>query len=299
MCSASLRAVAVVSFVVICSVPSETQSQKPSDPSAEQQRVWFAVEERPRSELRIEPIAIVSDHELTHVPTLCSSENSGNEAFASQSLKEGQTYPISFGGSPGGEVHILTRVRGLTAATASYDGPLKLRGQTRALASNQASSEFRPESRQAATKEDRTAALALATDIFRQHGIREELIPKIHADFVTRTVIAPSPLPTWIASFTLETVGEDYLQHNLFFIATQGSSKLDPEFIWVRISTKADEDETAQFVDHADLLGDGQDEVVIRFTSTENHHYAIYKKNRDGLHWEQIFITEPLECNPY
>jgi hypothetical protein len=296
MCSAFLRTVAAVSLVLLYSTASETRSNKSS---AGQQRVWFAVEERPRGELRLEPIAIVSDHELTRVPTVCSGENSDNEAFASQYLQQGQTYPVSFGGSSAGEVHVLNRLSKIIAATVTYDGPIKIRGQIRALASNQASAEFRPESRQPATKEDRTAALVLATETFRQHGIPEHLLPKIHTDFVTRTVIAPSPLSTWIASFTLETGGEDYFQHNLFFIASQGSARLEPEFTWVRLSTKAGEDETAQFVDHADLLGDGQDEIVVRFTSTENHHYAIYKKNRDGLHWEQIFTTELLECNSY
>jgi hypothetical protein len=152
------------------------------------------------------------------------------------------------------------------------------------------------ESRQAATREDQTAALTLAREIFRQHGIPSEVASRAHAKFLTRTVLAPSPLSSWIGSFTLETRGENDLQHDLFFIAEQGAQGLQAEFLWIRLSETMDEDESAEFVDPADLLGDGHDEVVLRLTSTASHRYVVYRKCRDGAHWEQIFMTGTLAC---
>ena len=110
-------------------------------------------------------------------------------------------------------------------------------------------------------------------------------------------MIAPSPMSSWIGAFTLETGGEEDLQHNLSFIATQGAGKLEAELVWIRLSERMDEDEAAEFVDHADLLGDGHDEVVVRLTSTENHRYAAYRRSSDGAHWEEFFMTDLMECH--
>jgi len=287
--SARLRISAVVLLPLLCSSPSEIQDEKPPD-----ERVWVAVEERPRGKLRIEPFAMVSDGALVRTPSFCD-EDSGAEAFASRYLQPGREFPVTFGGAAAGNVRAIARQANSTVAEVSYEGPLKLRGQIRALAASDAAGEFRVESRQAATKEDRTAALSLARRIFQEHGVPEEQLSKVHADFVVRTVIAPASLSRWIGAFTLET-SEDYLQHNLFFIASQGVTGLDPELIWVRIAKASDEDEEMQFVDQGDLLGDGRDEVVVRLTSTENHRFAVYQRTRDGAHWERILLTGALEC---
>lgn len=281
-------------FVFLSSVSSRTQNEK--SPS---ERVWFAVEERPRGHLRVEPIATVTDGKLFRFPSACAgegSENSGEQETASGYLAPGLTYTVFYGGAEAGQVRLAERLPGLAAAQASYEGEVKIRGQVRALATNQAQEGFRVESRQAATREDQTAALALAREIFRQHGIPGELASRARTKFLTRTVLAPSPLSSWIGSFTLETGGEDDLQDDLFFIAEQGAPGLQAELIWIRLSENMDEDESAEFVDHADLFGDGHDEVVLRLTSTANHRYVVYRKTRDGAHWEQIFMTGPLEC---
>lgn len=290
MSSAVVRMSAALLSILLLSTISKTQIEAPSE------RVWFAVEERPRGQLLMEPFAIVREGQLFRVPSSCSESDSGIEPFASRYLQPGQTYSVIFGGSEAGQARVLSRHPNTTVTEIAYEGSLKLRGQVRALATNQPQQQFRPESRQAATKEDRTAALALAREIFQLHGVPEHQLSKVHADLLTRSVLAPSPLSSWIGSFTLETSSEDYLQHNLFFVAAQGPSKLESELIWIRLSKSADEDEAAQFVDHADLLSDGHDEIVVRLTSTQNHRFAVYQKNRDGAHWEQIFLTEPLEC---
>jgi hypothetical protein len=291
MQSAVLRTCAAILLASLFSLSSETQNERPSG-----ERVWFALEEHPRGQLRMEPIAVVSDGELTRVPSACSEENSEYQQFISSYLQPGQAYPVTFGGAAAGEVKVGNNRPNSVAATVTYEGPLKIQGRVRALATNQNSSEFRVESRQTATREERANALALAREIFQQHGISQGNLSQLRLDFLTRTVLAPSPTVTWIASFTLETSGRESLQHNLFFIANQESGTLQPELLWIRLSENFAEDETAELVDHADLLGDGRDEVVVKLGSTENHRYVIYRKRRDGQHWEQILMSDLLEC---
>jgi hypothetical protein len=292
------RAVARISaallFVFVFSTSSKNQIENP--PS---ERVWFAVEERPRGRLRAEPFAVVTDGKLTPFPSACtddSSANSQEQQPASSYLEPGRIYTVLYGGAEAGQVRLGDKLQNLAAAQASYDGELKIQGRLRALATNQPPAAFRVESRQAATHEERTEAVALAKEIFRQHGIPSSVTSKVHVDFLTRTVLEPSPLSSWIGAFTLDSGSEGDLQHNLFFIAEQGSQGLQADFIWIRLSETMDEDEAAEFVDHADLFGDGHDEVVLRLASTPNHRYAVYQKSRDGAHWEQIFMTEALEC---
>ena len=286
----SARISAALFLSLFCVHFPRKRSEKPSE-----EAVWFAVEERPRGELRIEPFVRVEEGQFVAVPSACSEADNTTRELAAEYLKPGESYPVVFGGTAAGEVRVLNRRSNSFVALVTYEGSLKLRGQLRALATNHPPAEFRPESRQAATKEDRAAALALARELFQLHGIPAAQLSKVHTDFLTRTVLEPSPLPSWIGSFTLGTNG-DNLQHNLFFIATPGPFRLEPQLVWVRLSQSADEDEAMQFVDHADLLGDGHDEIVVTLSSTPNHRYAIYEKSRDGTHWERVFLTELMEC---
>jgi hypothetical protein len=188
-----------------------------------------------------------------------------------------------------------------SAATArlAYGGPLKIRGQVRALATDAEPGDFRTASREPATAEQRATALALARELFSQHGIPEALLPKVRAEYVARTYLAPSPQPSLIGSFLLDTGDNEGLVHHLFFIASQPGEKLQPEFLWIHLSESETDEELLRLVDQADLFGDGQDEVVAKLVSveTQSHRYVIFRRTRDGAHWEQIFRTEPLGCS--
>jgi hypothetical protein len=165
-------------------------------------RVWLAVEEHSRGELLIEPIATVEDSVLTPVQTSCLSDTVTAEDFSSKYLESGRKYALLFGGASVGEGQVGEPNRGAATASLTYAGSLKIRGQVRALATNRDSGDFRAASREPATAEQRGAALALARQIFSQHGIREALLPKVRTEYVTRTYLAPSPEPSLIASFS-------------------------------------------------------------------------------------------------
>jgi hypothetical protein len=176
---------------------------------------------------------------------------------------------------------------------------VKIRGQVRALATNAEQSDFRVASREPAAAEQRASALALAREIFSEHGIPEALLPNVRAEYVTRTYLAPSPQPSLIGSFSLDTGDNEGLVHTIFFVANHPGEKLIPELLWLHLSETETDEEHLRFVDHADLFGNGQDELVTKLVSleTQTHRYLIFRRTRDGAHWEQVFKTETLGCS--
>ncbi|MGB9465103.1 MAG: hypothetical protein WBR10_08315 [Candidatus Acidiferrum sp.] len=276
--------------------PTQTQSRN-DDPT--QDRVWLAVEEHPRGQLSIEPIATLDENELTPIQTSCLSDQQPPDDFAGKFLHSGKKYALLFGGASIGEGQVGEQNRSAATASLSYSGTVKIRGQVRTLATNGEPGDFRVASREPATAEQRGSALALAREIFSQHGIPEALLPKVRAEYVARTYLAPSPQPSLIGSFSLDTEDNEGLVHGLFFIASQPGEKLQPEFLWIHLAENETDEELLRFVDHADLLADGQDEVVGKLISveTQSHRYLIFRRTKDGAHWEQFFKTEPLGCS--
>jgi hypothetical protein len=169
------------------------------------------------------------------------------------------------------------------AATASltYAGSLKIRGQVRALATDREPGDFRVASREPATAEQRGAALTLAREIFSGHGIPEALRPKVRVEYVTRTYLAPSPQPSLIGSFSLDAGENESLLHSIFFVASQPGEKLQPAFLWIHLSESQTDEEHLRFVDHVDLFGNGQDEVVAKLVSleTQTHRSVVFWSN--------------------
>jgi hypothetical protein len=90
--------------------------------------------------------------------------------------------------------------------------------------------------------------------------------------------------------------GETGLAHALFFVAAERDGKLIPEMLWVHMSEGESSNEALGLVDHADLLGDGQDEVVAALGYYENYRYRVYRRTNDGAHWEEIFETAVFGC---
>lgn len=285
-----------VVFVSVCfaGISPQSQNENPTD-----QRVWLAVEEHSRGQLRIEPIATVDDGELTAVLPSCMSDTVVSQDAAAKYLLPGKKYALLFGGAPVGKGQLGEANHNEGTASLTYKGALKIRGQVRALATNAEQTDFRVASREPATAEQRASALALAREIFSQHGIQENLLSNVRAEYVTRTYLAPSPQPSLLGSFTLDTSDSDGLLHSLFFIASQPGEKLAAEFVWIHLSESASDEEHLRLVDHADLFGNGQDEVVAKLVSleTQSHRYLIFRRTRGGAHWEQIFKTAPLGCS--
>src|SRR5580692_126736 len=305
MRSAVLRTCAAFVFLFFAGIsrlpqsPEQSPTLNTQNDDSSNERVWLAVEEQPRGQLRIEPIATVNESNLLPVQTSCLSAEGTPEDFAARYLQPGKKYALLFGGTPIGEGHLGQSNRDSSTAILSYTGPLKIRGQVRALATNVEQTGFRVSSREPATSEQRASTLALAREIFSRHGIPEALLLKVRAEYVTRTYVAPSPQPSLIGSFSLDTGDNDGLVHHLFFIASQPNEKIEPELVWIHLSESEMDEELLRLVDHADLLGTGQDELVTKLVSleTQTHRYLIFRRTKDGAHWEQFFKTETLGCS--
>jgi hypothetical protein len=294
----------VILFFAGIFYPSQSSPQNPAQSASQSddssnERVWLAVEEQPRGQLRIEPIATVEDSVLTPVQTSCLSDAPASDDFSAKYLRPGTKYSLLFGGASIGEGQVAEQNRSMATASLTYSGTMKIRGQVRALATNAEQSDFRVASRESATAEQRASALALARQVFSEHGIPEAWLPNVRAEYVTRTYFAPSPQPSFIGSFTLDTGGNEGLVHTIFFVAARPGEKLVPELLWVHLSETETDEEHLRFVDHADLFENGQDELVAKLVSlqTETHRYVIFRRTKDGAHWEQIFKTEPLGCS--
>jgi hypothetical protein len=294
MFPAVLRTCAAFVFFCVPTVFSATQENIPTD-----ERVWLAVEEQSRGLMRIEPIATADDGELTAILPSCLSEAADPQGDAAKYLEPGKKYALLYGGAPAGDGQLGQTNRHEGAASLTYHGPVKIRGQVRALATDVEQNNFRVASREPAAADQRASALALAREIFSQHGIPEKLLANVRVEYLTRTYLAPSSLPSLIGSFTLNTSDSDGLTHALFFVASQPGEKLVPEFVWIHLSESEMDEEHLRLVDHADLFGNGQDEVVTKLVSldTQSHRYVIFRRTRDGAHWEQIFKSAPRGCS--
>jgi hypothetical protein len=78
----------------------------------------------------------------------------------------------------------------------------------------------------------------------------------------------------------------------LFFVASERAGQLVPEFVWVKMSKSATDNEALRFVDQADLFGDGQEEIVAVITNYENYRCLIYGRTKGGANWKKISETE-------
>src|SRR5690348_11979237 len=290
---AVLRTFAAVVSVCLAVVFANPHQNETADP-----RVWLAVEEQPRGQLRIEPIATVNDGQLTRIQSSCRSDELDAQDPAAGFLKPGETYLLLFGGANIGEGLITDETKSERIAYLKYSGAAKIRGPVRALATNTQQSGFRVALREAATADDRRSAVALAREIFSEHGVPEAYLPKVRVEYLTRTYLAPSPQASLLGSFYLDTENEEGLLHSLFLIAGESGDKLQPDLSWIHISENDSDEERMRLVDHADLLGNGQDEVVTKLVSvqTQSHRYVIFRRTKDTAHWEQFFATEPLGC---
>jgi hypothetical protein len=147
MCAAFI----IFSFAVIlrpAHIPAQNSAQ---NDNLTENRVWLGVEEHSRAQLLIEAIATVEDS-VFKVPAIR------------------QKICLLFGGASVGEGQVNEQNRSAATASLTYAGSLKIRGQVRALATNADPGDFRVASREPATAEQRGAAVALAREIFSQHG---------------------------------------------------------------------------------------------------------------------------------
>lgn len=264
-----------------------------------QQSVWFALSEADPDKLTLDAVAAVTNGHLESLPDDCYENDPGYKEFVRTYLQPHQAYAITFRGTQAGQATIEKESPPwLNGALAKYDGPILIRGEVMALASN-APLRFKNAdlSRQAMPSEE-AAVLEVAKSQFVQAGLPQSLVPNVQGDDVLVEYLDRSMEPTFVASVLVEQGGEAGATHSLFLIAAQKGRHLVPQFVWSKISKGEKENQTLQFVDFADLLGDGQYEMVLRLNYSENYRYRILRRTKNKSRWEQIFQTPVLGCGP-
>jgi len=110
--------------------------------------------------------------------------------------------------------------------------------------------------------------------------------PKFTLTTPLARIARPPPGPSLIASFSLDAGDNQGLLHSVFLVASQLGEKLQPEFLWIHLSESETDEEHLRFVDHADLFGNGQDEVVAKLVSleTQTHRCVVFRRTKDGAH---------------
>ena len=187
----------------------------------------------------------------------------------------------SFSGGMKSPGYLLTPVE--------YSGIIRPHGYIQALATSVPPLTERRRTRLAPTGDERNLAMQLARTLFVRASVANSLLEKMKVENLTRTIVTPATSPSIIGSFSLaaadfETSG---IVHNLFFIASVKSGELEPELVWTNLAQREASVESQQLVDQADLLGAGEEEIVTEIFYYENWRYFIYRRGKDGLHWDK------------
>jgi hypothetical protein len=286
--------------VVLLGVSTATVSLSQKPPTS-QKTVWFALKQGDEydgiGKLRLDPLAIISGGKLSKVLDNCSDDGPAYQTFLAEYLNAGHSYSVLFGGSPAGIAVVGETDKNSLDPSVDYKGSARLHGPVMGLATNFVKNQTGMSSRQAPTAAERQSASKLAEDLFAKAGVPPDSLAKIKVHNLTLTVLLPSKFPSLIGSFSIEAGGRARPTHNLFFIATFNGTDYAPELVWTRISKNEVESQSATFVDQCDLLGDGDEEVIVLERGWEGYGYRIYRRNKNNSSsWETIFEAPAFGC---
>jgi hypothetical protein len=268
---------------------------RPTAQSSNDQVVWFVLLEEPRGRLSIDPLGKVSAGKVSSVPSGCDAEDPSYKDFEASYLKQGKSYQVTFGGSPAGVISLQTPDQSFGNFTLTYNGPANVKGRVMALATNATLAAKGSPARKAPTPDERRQALALASQRFTESGISSESLSNMRVENLTHTTLKTSQSPVLIGSFTAGAPDRMGPIHGLFLVASERNGELSPELVWMHLALSDTDSETLSLVDHADLFGDGQDEIVAMLGFYENYRYRVYRRSSNA-HWEPVFETDTLGC---
>ena len=281
-------------LVIVCLSSTFGQSQQPVKSS---ESVWFVLlEDLGGRRPYIVPIGTVAAGKMFPAPSGCEEKSPEFKKFETAYLGPLQSYSVTFGGAPAGVVVLLPPDPAFGGSLVKYDGPARIHGSVMALATNARLSESEAPFRKAPSPEERKLALQFANDSFAKRGLPTTLLQKTKVDNLTHTLLAPAKLPALIGSFSVQVGGEAGLTHRLFFVAKVQDGKLIPELEWVHIAGRETLQQAMSLVDHADLFGGGQDEIVVMHHYYEGYDFEVYRRTKDGAGLEKIFDGPGPAC---
>ena len=264
--------------------------------SPHDETVWFAFQGNESGAFAIEPIAHVSNGKLIPIPNGCRDKNPEYETFWKTYIAQGRTYEVLFRGGSIGRVSVPSSVGKFAPYSVEYKGSVPSRGPFEALATSASDLHDGTLSGPPPDAAEHRTAVRLAKQLFVQSGVPLKLLARLKVERLTKTTLRPSKYASLIGSFSITPEDKPELVHNLFFIATAKTGRYLAEFSRIHVSGGETDNESLAFLDQADLLGDGKDEVVAELGLYENNFYCIYKRTADNSHWEQIFEAETSGC---
>jgi hypothetical protein len=280
-------------LAVVCLSSTFGQPQQPVKPT---ESVWFALQQELGGRLYVVPIGTIAGGKLSPVPLGCEEGGQEFKKFETTYLRPLQSYSVIFGGAPAGVVVLLPPDSTFGGTLVKYNGPARIHGPVMALATNAKLLESEALFRSAPSPEERKLALQFANDSFVKSGLPATLLQKTKVDNLTHTLLAPGKLPALIGSFSVQVGGKAGFTHGLFFVGTVRDGKLIPELEWVHIAGRETLQQAMSLVDHADLLGDGQDEIVVMHNYYEGYSFEVYRRTKDSTRWEKIFDVPGPTC---
>ena len=269
-------------------------------PVAAQQRaegtraVLFAVARYEDQPAHIDPIAIVERGRYLAPPADGDGEATSAAArrFIADYYRAGRQLRLLFGGAPAGTLTVREYIQPACVsmtASAQLQTSVRVGGMVQALATDSAALGGQRNSRRAPTEAERTSMLELARSRYRQRGVAAAALRAIETINLTAVDLNGDGNWEMIGSFSVGNLANSTPEHMLFLIAEPQGQRLRPSHVWYHRTPVNDEAEAQRqlLVDHLDLDGDGQSEIITQISYYESHDYHIYKKQ--GSAWRRIY----------
>jgi hypothetical protein len=264
-----------------------TPAKRPSGTTS----VLFEVAAEEKGAFSLFPVVLIRGGRLVAPPSPDPSVDEYTPAgarFAARYYRRGKSYRLLFGGAEAAVLRVVRDDRDTInfTATAQPTSRFSLRGP-KAIATDSATLGHGPGSRRAPTAAERKQALAIATRIYRRHGLSAPLVEKMGVVNLTAGDLDGDGRGELIGSF--QVMRRDAAQ-NLFLILEPQASGFRSALVKYHPSRDpemgADAEEQV-LVDWLDLDGDGIAEVITESTYYESWDYAIYRKKKGA--WRMIY----------
>jgi hypothetical protein len=279
--------------IFINSVIPQPQNNPPGSADA----VWFVLEGGSKEAMPIIPAFEVKGVKFQEVPMNCGDfdvPDKGYKKFEEEYLRPGRTFQVIFGGANAGSITIKQADKEFDRTYGTYTGDAPIHGHISALATSGDPRAKSAASRKRATPRQEVAALELAKTLFAESGVGRALLQRIQIENMTVTSFLPLPQQKLVASFSIQD--GDGNRHAIFFVADLQSDAVVPEFVWTHLTKTEAEVQVMRFIDQADLIGDGQEEIIAEISYYENWQYVVLSRSGHSNYWQKTYETDVRGC---
>jgi hypothetical protein len=277
----------------------QTTAKRPGPPvaGANQDILLFTISEAERGRLVLDAFAQIASGKLASVPQGCFENDIQYKQFAAKYLQAGASYNVTFRGNSAGRAIIQQRSPVWEdGAVVRYDGPILVSGDTMTLASNRAEVGRGINLSRSAEPAEQSLVLQLAKLEFTKAGLPQRLLADVSVDHLEIDSFGAGKNPISIGTFSVDDTTQKGVTHSLLLVAELKGKKAMPQFVSAHISSGLTDNQEQAFVDFGDVLGDGQQEIVIRVRYYKDYRYQVLRRVKKNHPWEKIFQTDLLGC---